>query len=127
VEREVFEVPNHSLYLYITSSAFVPKSKAYVYIFTPKLTHSALRKIAKTRLSNQKRNIAISGEGHNWQDHSAVLVRGGREKGLLGVKYHITRGALDLQGTKNVALDASAFHVLKNTVGISIWAKRLKG
>ncbi len=73
-----------------------------VYTRTPKKPNSALRKVAKVRLSNQRRIIAyIPGEGHNLQEHSVVLIRGGRVKDLPGVKYHIIRGVLDLQGIKN--------------------------
>lgn len=73
-----------------------------VYTQTPKKPNSALRKVAKVRLSNQKEIIAyIPGEGHNLQEHSIVLVRGGRVKDLPGVRYHIVRGTLDTQGVKN--------------------------
>ncbi|MCM8805899.1 MAG: 30S ribosomal protein S12 [Candidatus Omnitrophica bacterium] len=68
----------------------------YVKTMTPKKPNSALRKIAKVRLSNGKEVIAyIPGIGHNLQEHSIVLVRGGRVKDLPGVKYHIVRGAYD--------------------------------
>mgnify|MGYP000985776911 CR=1 FL=1 len=68
---------------------------------TPKKPNSALRKVAKVRLTNGIEVIAyIPGEGHNLQEHSAVLVRGGRVPDLPGVKYHIVRGALDTQGVK---------------------------
>jgi small subunit ribosomal protein S12 len=70
-----------------------------VYTTTPKKPNSALRKVAKVRLTNQVEVIAyIPGEGHNLQEHSIVLVRGGRVKDLPGVKYHIVRGALDAAG-----------------------------
>ena len=70
-----------------------------VYTTTPKKPNSALRKVAKVRLTNQIEVIAyIPGEGHNLQEHSIVLVRGGRVKDLPGVKYHIVRGALDAAG-----------------------------
>ena len=72
-----------------------------VYTKTPKKPNSALRKVAKVRLSNSNEIIAsIPGEGHNLQEHSVVLVRGGRVKDLPGVKYRIIRGVLDLQGVK---------------------------
>ena len=71
----------------------------YVKTMTPKKPNSALRKIAKVRLTNGKEVIAyIPGEGHNLQEHSIVLIRGGRIKDLPGVKYHIIRGALDTEG-----------------------------
>jgi small subunit ribosomal protein S12 len=70
-----------------------------VYTRTPKKPNSALRKVAKIRLTNSTEIIAaIPGEGHNLQEHSVVLVRGGRVKDLPGVKYKIIRGILDLQG-----------------------------
>jgi small subunit ribosomal protein S12 len=66
---------------------------------TPKKPNSALRKVARVRLSNGQEVWAyIGGEGHNLQEHAAVLVRGGRVKDLPGVRYHIVRGSLDLQG-----------------------------
>lgn len=70
-----------------------------VYTTTPKKPNSALRKVAKVRLSNGIEVIAyIPGEGHNLQEHSIVLVRGGRVKDLPGVRYHIVRGSLDTAG-----------------------------
>ena len=70
-----------------------------MYTTTPKKPNSALRKVAKVRLTNKIEVIAyIPGEGHNLQEHSIVLIRGGRVKDLPGVRYHIVRGALDLQG-----------------------------
>ncbi len=73
-----------------------------VYTTTPKKPNSALRKVAKVRLTNGFEVISyIGGEGHNLQEHSVVLVRGGRVKDLPGVRYHIVRGALDLQGVKD--------------------------
>lgn len=69
---------------------------------TPKKPNSALRKVAWTRLSNGQEVIAyIGGEGHNLQEHSIVLVRGGRVKDLPGVRYHIVRGALDCAAVKD--------------------------
>ncbi|MFV1995437.1 MAG: 30S ribosomal protein S12 [Verrucomicrobiales bacterium] len=68
---------------------------------TPKKPNSALRKVAKVRLTNGQEIIAyIGGEGHNLQEHSIVLVRGGRVKDLPGVRYHIVRGALDTLGVE---------------------------
>ena len=70
-----------------------------VYTTTPKKPNSALRKVAKVRLTNGFEVIAyIPGEGHNLQEHSIVLVRGGRVKDLPGVRYHIVRGTLDTTG-----------------------------
>ena len=69
---------------------------------TPKKPNSALRKYARVRLSNGKEIDAyIPGEGHNLQEHSVVLVRGGRVKDLIGVRYHIVRGTLDTQGVND--------------------------
>ena len=69
---------------------------------TPKKPNSALRKVARVRLSNGYEVWAyIGGEGHNPQEHAVVLVRGGRVKDLPGVRYHIVRGSLDLQGVNN--------------------------
>jgi small subunit ribosomal protein S12 len=69
---------------------------------TPKKPNSALRKVARVRLTNGYEVWAyIGGEGHNLQEHAMVLVRGGRVKDLPGVRYHIVRGALDLQGVQN--------------------------
>ncbi|MDB5797260.1 MAG: rpsL [Paucimonas sp.] len=73
-----------------------------VYTTTPKKPNSALRKVAKLRLTNRFEVIAyIGGEGHNLQEHSVVLIRGGRVKDLPGVRYHIVRGSLDTQGVKD--------------------------
>lgn len=69
---------------------------------TPKKPNSALRKYARVRLSNGREvDTYIPGEGHNLQEHSVVLVRGGRVKDLIGVRYHIIRGALDTQGVND--------------------------
>ena len=69
---------------------------------TPKKPNSALRKFARVRLSNGREvDTYIPGEGHNLQEHSVVLVRGGRVKDLIGVRYHIVRGTLDTQGVNN--------------------------
>ena len=70
-----------------------------VYTTTPKKPNSALRKVAKVRLTNQQEVVSyIPGEGHNLQEHSVVLIRGGRVKDLPGVRYHIIRGTLDTSG-----------------------------
>ena len=68
---------------------------------TPKKPNSALRKIARVRLTNgYEVNAYIMGEGHNLQEHSVVLLRGGRVKDLVGVRYHVVRGSLDTQGVE---------------------------
>lgn len=73
-----------------------------VYTTTPKKPNSALRKVAKVRLTNGYEVISyIPGEGHNLQEHSVVLIRGGRVKDLPGVRYHILRGVLDTQGVSS--------------------------
>jgi len=73
-----------------------------VYTTTPKKPNSALRKVARVRLSNGFEVTAyIPGEGHNLQEHSIVLIRGGRVKDLPGVRYHIIRGVLDTAGVQN--------------------------
>ena len=73
-----------------------------MYTTTPKKPNSALRKVAKVRLTNQQEVIAyIPGEGHNLQEHSLVMIRGGRVKDLPGVRYHIIRGTLDTQGVQD--------------------------
>ena len=72
-----------------------------VYTTTPKKPNSAMRKVARVRLTNGNEvNAYIGGEGHNLQEHSIVLVRGGRVKDLPGVRYHIVRGALDTAGVE---------------------------
>ena len=69
---------------------------------TPKKPNSALRKYARVRLSNGREvDTYIPGEGHNLQEHSVVLIRGGRVKDLIGVRYHVIRGTLDTQGVNN--------------------------
>lgn len=83
-----------------------------VYTTTPKKPNSALRKVAKIKLSNG--NIVISyicGEGHSLQEHSNVLIRGGRVKDLPGVRYHIVRGAFDFLGVKNRRSSRSKYGV----------------
>jgi small subunit ribosomal protein S12 len=73
-----------------------------VYTTTPKKPNSALRKVAKVRLTNGHEVVSyIPGEGHNLQEHSVVMIRGGRVKDLPGVRYHIIRGTLDTQGVKD--------------------------
>jgi small subunit ribosomal protein S12 len=73
-----------------------------VYTTTPKKPNSALRKVAKVRLTNGFEVIGyIGGEGHNLQEHSVVLIRGGRVKDLPGVRYHVVRGSLDTAGVKD--------------------------
>src|ERR1700745_275593 len=73
-----------------------------VYTTTPKKPNSALRKVAKVRLTNQREVISyIPGEGHNLQEHSVVLIRGGRVRDLPGVRYHVLRGVLGTHGVRD--------------------------
>jgi len=73
-----------------------------VYTTTPKKPNSALRKVARVRLTHgMEVTVYIPGEGHNLQEHSVVMIRGGRVKDLPGVRYHIIRGTLDTQGVKD--------------------------
>ena len=81
---------------------------------TPKKPNSALRKIVKLRLSNKKQVYAyIPGEGHNLQEYSTVLIRGGRVKDLPGIKYHLVRGKLDFSGLKNRKTSRSKYGTKK--------------
>jgi len=81
-----------------------------VFTTTPKKPNSALRKVARVRLSNGfEVNSYIPGIGHNLQEHSVVLVRGGRVKDLPGVRYHIVRGVLDTQGVQNRSQSRSKY------------------
>jgi small subunit ribosomal protein S12 len=83
---------------------------------TPKKPNSALRKVARVRLTNGYEVWAyIGGEGHNLQEHAAVLVRGGRVKDLPGVRYHIVRGSLDLQGVSDRKQGRSKYGTKKET------------
>jgi small subunit ribosomal protein S12 len=85
-----------------------------VYTTTPKKPNSALRKIARVRLSNKMEVTAyIPGEGHNLQEHSIVLIRGGRVKDVPGVRYHIIRGALDTQAVNGRKQARSKYGVKK--------------
>jgi small subunit ribosomal protein S12 len=86
-----------------------------VFTKTPKKPNSALRKVARVRLSNKQMVTAyIGGEGHNLQEHSMVLVRGGRVKDLPGVNYHIIRGALDAAGVEGRKQGRSKYGVKKS-------------
>ena len=86
-----------------------------VYTTTPKKPNSALRKVAKVRLTTSREVISyIPGEGHNLQEHSIVLVRGGRVKDLPGVRYKIIRGTLDSSGVKNRKQARSRYGAKKN-------------
>ena len=83
---------------------------------TPKKPNSALRKVARVRLTNGMETWAyIGGEGHNLQEHAVVMIRGGRVKDLPGVRYHIVRGSLDLQGVNNRKQGRSKYGTKKET------------
>ena len=89
-----------------------------VFTTTPKKPNSALRKVARVRLSNKfEINSYIPGIGHNLQEHSVVLVRGGRVKDLPGVRYHIVRGVLDTQGVQNRSKGRSKYGTKKPKKG----------
>jgi small subunit ribosomal protein S12 len=86
-----------------------------VYTTTPKKPNSALRKVARVRLTNGFEVTSyIPGVGHNLQEHSVVLIRGGRVKDLPGVRYHIVRGTLDTAGVKNRKQSRSKYGTKKN-------------
>ncbi|MCI2429462.1 30S ribosomal protein S12 [Candidatus Acetothermia bacterium] len=94
-----------------------------VFTKTPKKPNSALRKVARVRLSNKQMVTAyIGGEGHNLQEHSMVLVRGGRVKDLPGVNYHVVRGALDCAGVEGRKRGRSKYGV-KRSAGAAAPAK----
>ena len=96
-----------------------------VYTTTPKKPNSALRKVAKVRLTNQTEVIAyIPGEGHNLQEHSIVLIRGGRVKDLPGVRYHIVRGSLDTAGVNNRKKSRSKYGTKKPKAGAAPAGKK---
>ena len=85
-----------------------------VYTTTPKKPNSALRKVARVRLTNGKEvNAYIPGEGHNLQEHSIVLIEGGRVKDLPGVRYHIVRGTLDTAGVSDRTTSRSRYGTKK--------------
>ena len=96
-----------------------------VYTTTPKKPNSALRKVAKIRLTNNEEIIAyVPGEGHNLQEHSIVLVRGGRVKDLPGVRYHIVRGTLDTGGVDNRKQSRSKYGTKRPKAGAAAAAKK---
>ena len=99
-----------------------------VYTTTPKKPNSALRKVAKVRLTNGFEVIAyIGGEGHNLQEHSIVLVRGGRVKDLPGVRYHIVRGSLDTLGVDKRRQSRSKYGAKRPKPGQAAAAPAKKG
>lgn len=85
-----------------------------IFIRTPKKPNSALRKLARLKLTNEKKVMSyIPGEGHNLQEYSTVIMRGGRVKDLPGIKYHLIRGRLDLLGLKNRKTSRSKYGTKK--------------
>ena len=99
-----------------------------VYTTTPKKPNSALRKIARVRLSNKMEvTCYIPGEGHNLQEHSIVLIRGGRVKDVPGVRYHIIRGTLDTSGVEGRKQSRSLYGVKKPKAGAAAAAAPAKG
>ena len=96
-----------------------------VYTTTPKKPNSAMRKVARVRLTNGKEvNAYIPGEGHNLQEHSIVLVRGGRVKDLPGVRYHLVRGALDAAGVDGRNQRRSKYGTKKPKAGAGAKGKK---
>ena len=96
-----------------------------VYTTTPKKPNSALRKVAKVRLTNGFEVISyIGGEGHNLQEHSVVLIRGGRVKDLPGVRYHIVRGTLDADGVEKRSQGRSKYGVKRAKKGADTKVKK---
>jgi len=96
-----------------------------VYTTTPKKPNSAMRKVARVRLTNGKEvNAYIPGEGHNLQEHSIVLIRGGRVKDLPGVRYHIIRGALDTAGVGGRQQSRSKYGAKRPKAGAAAPAKK---
>jgi len=90
-----------------------------IFLRTPKKPNSALRKLARLRLTNGKQVSAyIPGEGHDLQEYSTVLIRGGRVKDLPGIKYHLVRGKLDFSGLKNRKTSRSKYGTKKITTFI---------
>ncbi|MDR1024024.1 MAG: 30S ribosomal protein S12 [Prevotellaceae bacterium] len=96
-----------------------------VYTTTPKKPNSAMRKVARVRLTNLKEvNAYIPGEGHNLQEHSIVLVRGGRVKDLPGVRYHLVRGSLDASGVEGRRQSRSRYGAKRPKAGAAAPAKK---
>ncbi len=99
-----------------------------VYTTTPKKPNSAMRKVTRVRLTNGKElNAYIPGEGHNLQEHSIVLIRGGRVKDLPGVRYHIIRGALDTAGVNGRLQSRSKYGAKRPKAGAAAKGAAAKG
>ena len=110
VRKGRFKAPNKSKSAALDSCPQRRGVCTRVYTTTPKKPNSAMRKVAKVRLTNKQEVIAyIPGEGHNLQEHSVVMIRGGRVKDLPGVRYHTIRGVLDTQGVTKMKQQRSKY------------------
>jgi small subunit ribosomal protein S12 len=124
VRKGRFKAPNRSKSAALDSCPQRRGVCTRVYTTTPKKPNSAMRKVAKVRLTNQQEIIAyIPGEGHNLQEHSIVLIRGGRVKDLPGVRYHIVRGALDTAGVNGRKQQRSKYGAKRPKPGAAAPAK----
>ena len=127
VRKGRFKAPNKSKSAALDSCPQRRGVCTRVYTTTPKKPNSAMRKVAKVRLTNKQEIIAyIPGEGHNLQEHSIVLVRGGRVKDLPGVRYHIVRGALDTAGVKDRKKSRSKYGTKRDKKGAAAAAGKKK-
>jgi small subunit ribosomal protein S12 len=128
VRKGRFKAPNKSKSAALDSCPQRRGVCTRVYTTTPKKPNSAMRKVAKVRLTNKQEIIAyIPGEGHNLQEHSIVLVRGGRVKDLPGVRYHIVRGSLDTAGVEGRKQQRSKYGTKRPKAGaVSAPAKGAK-
>ncbi|MES2566532.1 MAG: 30S ribosomal protein S12 [Bacteroidota bacterium] len=119
VRKGRFKAPNKSKSAALDSCPQRRGVCTRVYTTTPKKPNSAMRKVAKVRLTNKQEIIAyIPGEGHNLQEHSIVLVRGGRVKDLPGVRYHIVRGSLDTAGVEGRKQQRSKYGTKRPKAGV---------
>jgi len=127
VRKGRFKSPNRSKSAALNSAPQKRGVCTRVYTTTPKKPNSAMRKVAKVRLTNKVEVIAyIPGEGHNLQEHSIVLIRGGRVKDLPGVRYHIVRGALDTAGVEGRNQRRSKYGTKKPKAGAAAKAAAAK-
>ncbi|HQQ94427.1 MAG TPA: 30S ribosomal protein S12 [Bacteroidia bacterium] len=125
VRKGRFKAPNKSKSAALDSCPQRRGVCTKVYTTTPKKPNSAMRKVAKVRLTNKQEVIAyIPGEGHNLQEHSIVLVRGGRVKDLPGVRYHIVRGSLDTAGVEGRKQQRSKYGAKRPKAGAAAPAKK---
>ncbi|MBI3520962.1 MAG: 30S ribosomal protein S12 [Bacteroidetes bacterium] len=125
VRKGRFKAPNKSKSAALDSCPQRRGVCTRVYTTTPKKPNSAMRKVAKVRLTNKQEIIAyIPGEGHNLQEHSIVLVRGGRVKDLPGVRYHIVRGSLDTAGVEGRKQQRSKYGTKRPKAGAAAPAKK---